>query len=358
MKYSVGDKVRFLNEVGGGTISAIVGSGMVNVMDDDGFEIPVRVNDVVVVGRDEQGKTTASYQSLKGELSAQKNVPKSGKTEKKAELCIEQHDEDIVDSDDYETLLALVPDDQTNISDCSLDLYFINDSSFYCMYIVSCRTKGNRLQLLKQSVVDPDTKEYICSIDKAEFSSKLNLNVTSFLYKHKEYKYYPPDEVNVDLNPVKLSKKSAFVENDFFDEKAYILKIAANSIPEMEIEVNPQELEAAMKQKDMLEPAVETKQKSKPDVEEIDLHIEELLDDARGLDNTQILEIQKARFITAIESGFTAKTKKIVFIHGVGNGRLKHEIRRLLDTQYVGLVYYYDASFQKYGLGATMVVLR
>jgi hypothetical protein len=352
MKYKVGDKVRFLNEVGGGIISKITGSDMVYVMDEDGFEIPVRTTEIIVVGQEEYKKTTSDI-SLKDELSAQNDV-----IEQARQPSTVVPDMDIVDSDDYELLLAFVPIDQANPTDCNLELYFINDSSFYCTYVVSHRTKTERLKLLGQSVIEPETKEYVCCIDKAEFSSKLNLNIVSFLYKHQEYKYYPPEQVNVDLNPVKLVKKSAFVENDFFDEKAYILKIAANNVPEIEIEIDPQELEQAIKQKDKVPPTTEPEQKRKPEVEEVDLHIEALLEDTRGLDNGQILEIQKAHFIMALESGFTSRTKKMVFIHGVGNGKLKHEIRRLLDTQYVGLASYYDASFQEYGFGATMVILR
>jgi dsDNA-specific endonuclease/ATPase MutS2 len=50
------------------------------------------------------------------------------------------------------------------------------------------------------------------------------------------------------------------------------------------------------------------------------------------------------------------KSKKIVFIHGVGNGKLKHELRRILDAEYKNLRYQ-DASFKEYGFGATMVLL-
>jgi hypothetical protein len=351
MKYNVGDKVRFLNEIGGGTISKISSSGMVHVMDEDGFEIPVRASDVVVVGRDEY-KDTSSAVSLKDELSVRNQAVEQ------AQPSVVLPDMDIVDSDDYELFLAFVPEDRLNPVDCNLNLYFVNDSSFYCTYIVSYRTKADKLKLLGQSTVEPDTKEYVCNIDKTEFNSKLDLNIVCVLYKHKEYRYYPPEQIDVSLNPVKFAKKSTFTENDFFDENAHVLKIAANSVPEMEIEIDPQELEKALKQKTPEKPAVETPPKPKSDIEEVDLHIEALLDDISGLDNGQILEIQKARFIIALESGFTSKTKKMVFIHGVGNGKLKHEIRRLLDTQYVGLVRYYDASFQEYGFGATMVILR
>jgi hypothetical protein len=289
---------------------------------------------------------------VKEELPAQKQVFVPKKTERHEHL-----DTDIVDSDDYEILLALVPNDSSNTTDGALDMYFINDSSFYTTYVISYSAGAERLKLLGQNTAEPETKEYVCHINEADLSSKLNLSITVFLYKHREYKYYPPEQITVDLNPAMFAKKNTFAANDFFDKKAYVLKIAANIVPEVKINIDARELEAAMKQKNRLKPALEPVPRGISDVEEVDLHIEELLDDTGGLDNAQILEIQKARFIAALESGFASKTRKMVFIHGVGNGRLKYEIRRLLDRQYAGLVRYHDASFQEYGFGATLVIL-
>ena len=45
----IGDKVRFLSEVGGGRVSGFQGKDIVLVEDEDGFEIPTSVHDVVVV---------------------------------------------------------------------------------------------------------------------------------------------------------------------------------------------------------------------------------------------------------------------------------------------------------------------
>ena len=49
----IGDKVRFLSEVGGGTVSGFQGKNIVLVEDEDGFEIPMLKQDVVVVGNEE-----------------------------------------------------------------------------------------------------------------------------------------------------------------------------------------------------------------------------------------------------------------------------------------------------------------
>jgi dsDNA-specific endonuclease/ATPase MutS2 len=50
------------------------------------------------------------------------------------------------------------------------------------------------------------------------------------------------------------------------------------------------------------------------------------------------------------------KVRKMVFIHGVGNGKLKYELIKALNERYPDLVYQ-DASFKEYGYGATMVYL-
>lgn len=46
----IGDKVRFLSETGGGRVSGFQGKNIVLVEDEDGFDVPMPVNEVVVVG--------------------------------------------------------------------------------------------------------------------------------------------------------------------------------------------------------------------------------------------------------------------------------------------------------------------
>jgi uncharacterized protein (UPF0333 family) len=48
-----GDKVRFLSEVGGGKVAGFQGKNIVLVEDEDGFEIPMPINEVVVVEQDD-----------------------------------------------------------------------------------------------------------------------------------------------------------------------------------------------------------------------------------------------------------------------------------------------------------------
>ena len=49
MKFKIGDKVKFLNESGGGIVSEIVSPSMVKVAVEDGFDIPYMTHDLVLV---------------------------------------------------------------------------------------------------------------------------------------------------------------------------------------------------------------------------------------------------------------------------------------------------------------------
>jgi len=49
MKFKIGDKVRFLNTTGGGTIVKEINTFMVSVAIEDGFEIPTLTSELVAI---------------------------------------------------------------------------------------------------------------------------------------------------------------------------------------------------------------------------------------------------------------------------------------------------------------------
>ncbi|QTY26632.1 DNA mismatch repair protein MutS [Flavobacterium sp. CS20] len=88
---------------------------------------------------------------------------------------------------------------------------------------------------------------------------------------------------------------------------------------------------------------------------EIDLHIHELIDDARHLSNFEILNIQLNKAKQQLEWAMDKRIKYVVFIHGVGQGVLKAELQTLF-RRYENLEFY-DADYQTYGVGATEVCI-
>lgn len=87
---------------------------------------------------------------------------------------------------------------------------------------------------------------------------------------------------------------------------------------------------------------------------EVDLHINQLVKSTRGLDNYDMLNLQISTAKRKIEYAISKRISKIVFIHGVGEGVLRAELTSLLNRYPVK---YYDASYKKYGLGATEVYI-
>jgi len=92
------------------------------------------------------------------------------------------------------------------------------------------------------------------------------------------------------------------------------------------------------------------------DVWEIDLHIESLLDSHLGMSNAAILSTQLNEFKNFFKRAKSNHIRKIIAIHGVGEGVLKDEIRLFL-TKKDG-VEFYDADFREYGKGATAIEIN
>lgn len=87
---------------------------------------------------------------------------------------------------------------------------------------------------------------------------------------------------------------------------------------------------------------------------EVDLHIHQLVDSTRNMDNYDMLNLQLETAKRKLEFAISKRFSKVVFIHGVGEGVLRSELHFLLKKYPVD---FYDASFKKYGLGATEVYI-
>jgi len=92
--------------------------------------------------------------------------------------------------------------------------------------------------------------------------------------------------------------------------------------------------------------------------EHINTVLNKILDDFVGFSNAEIIEVQLNCFREHLNNAFKDKVRKIVFIHGIGNGTLKNSLRHELETIHKKKCYYQDASFKEYGFGATLVFVR
>ena len=87
---------------------------------------------------------------------------------------------------------------------------------------------------------------------------------------------------------------------------------------------------------------------------EVDLHINQLVVNTKNMDSYDMLSQQLNTAKRKLEFAISKRFSKVVFIHGVGEGVLKNELHSLLRRYSVE---FYDASYQKYGLGATEVYI-
>jgi hypothetical protein len=167
------------------------------------------------------------------------------------------------------------------------------------------------------------------------------------------YNRKPPVDSMVDLNLVNFSKESYFRENDYFEEKAIVFNLMDGG-PHFHTQsiTVPDEVMDVKTRADS--PAKPKKKEPATDTLEVDLHYEG--EATSQLTAGAILALQMSRFHAAIEEAISKNLRRVVIIHGLGQGTLKMQIRKELQEKYPGFIYQ-DASFREYGFGATMVHL-
>src|SRR5690554_6097664 len=348
-KLQVGDKVRFLNTVGGGQVKSFLNKQLVIVEEENGFDIPVLISECVVV-------ETAGNEKL-GQPAPE---PSSKEPEPVARIEAAEPVTETIEGEKITTCLLFLPVDARNITQTSFECYFVNDSNYF-LFLNYMSRENNSWKSRYNGIVEPNTKIFLEEFRKNELNEIEKIAVQYIAFKHnKTYKFKNPCSVELRIDTVKFYKLHSFRENDYFEDNAIIYYIIKNDIPERELLISAGDLEQAMKEKEISErrPAKEPIRKRKSDpVIEVDLHINELIDTTAGMNNADILEYQMNKFNDVMKENIKNKNRRIVFIHGKGDGVLKTALLKELKKNYPSC-YYQDASFQEYGYGATMVIIK
>jgi dsDNA-specific endonuclease/ATPase MutS2 len=121
------------------------------------------------------------------------------------------------------------------------------------------------------------------------------------------------------------------------------------------INITPQNISEKEVKKHKNTSKVKPKDRNLPPME-VDLHIHQLVPKTSGMDNFEMMNVQLETVRRKIGFAISKKIQRIVFIHGVGEGVLRYELHRILK-EYEGQLKYYDADYQKYGIGATEVYI-
>ena len=378
----IGDKVRFLSEVGGGRVSGFQGKDIVLVEDEDGFEIPTSVHDVVVVEQDDY----AMGKMISAKMEAQQKAEEHAATElhqdsRSIKSILNDHDEqtdmhvDEYDAADREitfrapvqereggnklsAYLAFVPVDIKEITHTRFETYIVNDSNYYIHYSYLV-AEGNAWTLKSVGEVEPNTKLFIEEFGREVLNDMGRIGVQLTAYKKdKPFLLKPAIDVQFRIDPVKFYKLHVFEENEFFEQPSLLFTIVDNDEVARPLVVESKRLKEQMYKDEKIIAREGKKKRQKDDgTLVIDLHADELLETTAGMNAADILHYQLDVFKKTMDENKKKKGQKIVFIHGKGEGVLRHALVHELNYRYKSCTYQ-DASFQEYGYGATQVTIK
>lgn len=326
MKLRIGDKVRFLNEVGEGVITRFKDKETVFVEMPDGFEIPYLTKHLVPVHTE---------LILNPEVENIDMVPESILTDT--------------------VYFIIEPDHEMPLLVSDYKLYLFNSSSYNICFTYSVKD-DTYFQTLKHGEVGAYQKVFLKQVKKNFFNEYSYHKVECLFYKNSHYKSQIPLGEVLFINDRIMTQSSLLKHTEFSRPVfGFVLKDDFMQNDVVEQRLSNEDITRLKSIKEFKQPLKVSvaKQKIKDLTREIDLHIEELIDSYSGLTNSQILAIQLENFEKELQYCLSNGIKKLVVIHGVGNGKLKQEIISILKT--VDDITYYDASYKDYGFGATEV---
>ncbi|MDR3340863.1 MAG: DUF2027 domain-containing protein [Candidatus Symbiothrix sp.] len=348
----IGDKVRFLNAVGGGIVKGFKNKDIVWVEEEDGFETPALIRECIVVESAGKQLKIASP-TEKPQPAAHPEPPKP--QEKKPEIT------ELPGGDRLNVYLAYLPLDLKMLGKCNYETFLINNSNYFLFFNYMSR-QNNAWFSRCSEIIEPNTRLFVEEFSKEQLNDLERICIQFVAFKKdKPFGLKNAYSVELRIDGVKFYKLHSFHENEFFEDEALIYPLVINDTAEREMLISATDLQEAMTQKakydfpQKQQPPV--KKDKTPPVIEIDLHINQLLDSTTGLNNTEILNIQLNKFRTVMEENKNIKGQKIVFIHGKGEGVLRNAVLSELKLKYKHLPVQ-DASFREYGFGATMVTIR
>jgi len=315
MKYKLGDFVRFVDEKMEGYVTRIIDEQMIGVTGDDDFEIPVLASKVTsvfghgkaVVGDEEPA---AEVVIPAGEFKS-KGVYVAVVADAKAGSVVHLH---LINQTSYQLLVSLVTDQQKQL-------------------------KGEFA-----GIIEPHASAKIYSAKLADLQLWPKFNFRVLFHTKQNQPLLDPLTVTEQYKAKDFSGAKKVVPG--LNQQGWMIQL-----DEPELVIDAQKLKESF-----FKPAEEKQEVRKP-ANEIDLHIEKLRDDYQFLASSEILNIQVTNFKHALDAAIVHQMPDITFIHGTGNGILKHELHKLL-SKHPKVQTFMDARKEKFGYGATKVVLK
>ena len=252
----IGDQVRFLNEIGGGRVAGFQGKNIVLVEDEDGFQVPMLVSEVVVVGDEDYGtRHLVEVRSEKSEVRGEKgevreyrdkrsNDDKRSGGDKRSSEEEEAEERPITfrakaverkGGDRLSAYLAFVPMDAKELTQTRFESYLVNDSNYYLRYVY-LTGENNAWTVRAEGELEPNTKEFVEEFGRDDLNGLEHCCVQMTAYKRdKPFLLKPPVNAQLNVDTVKFYKLHAFRENDFFEQPALIYTLIENDVQKIKL---------------------------------------------------------------------------------------------------------------------------
>ena len=365
MKFQVGDKVKFLNEKGGGIVSKIVSPTLVNVMVEDGFEIPTMTGELIKV--DPKGKVESMFdENFNVRLDDRIPAREEGKPRANSPEGTDNQDrQSPIGNFSFRTknspgvYLAFVPHDQNWLVTGPAEIFLVNHTPYQVLFALFLEGE-NDIKGKDYDVVFAGHKLLLATVEREDLGEWSQGICQMIFFDDHPTKVYLPASADFEITPSRLGKEENYTETQFIGEKSLIVSLAQLSALTRLMTRDDVHLseEAAMKQKAQQLTPSSLIEKHQTGLHEavVDLHIGELLDNHAGMTPPDILKYQLDYFKRCIDSAAEKNFRKVTFIHGVGNGTLKNNIIKKLN-EYEQMENHL-ASIAKFGVGAIDVTIR
>ena len=212
------------------------GKNIVLVEDEDGFQMPMLINEVVVVG-DEDYDTKhvieAKANSVKAALNAEREEVETEPADKP--ITFKAKPEERKGGDKLSAYLAFVPMDVKELSQTRFETYLVNDSNYYMRYVYMI-AEGAAWTVRGEGEIEPNTKEFIEEFGREDLNALEHSCIQLIAYKRdKHFLLKPTVNAQVRIDPVKFYKLHAFRENMFFEQPALIYTIIENDVQKVKL---------------------------------------------------------------------------------------------------------------------------
>lgn len=158
--------------------------------------------------------------------------------------------------------------------------------------------------------------------------------------------------VSVSGNEVIIETEDGF-EMSFFSNELVKIQSEEMIVPSFD-EVSKNLREKEVFKKKPKRPITKPKERNVPPME-VDLHIHKLVRSTKGMTNHDMLTLQIDTAKRQLDFAISKRIPKVVFIHGVGQGVLKEELRYLFGRY--DNVKISEADYKKYGFGAMEIYI-